>query len=75
MTTMSSESVCQVSRSWVDVGSFYTLLFLFLRFLQRQFGIFWIYHRIVSCHSLEVFIFIYLFIVMFLLHVKMTENP
>ena len=26
-TTISSESVCQVARSWVDVGSFHTLLF------------------------------------------------
>jgi hypothetical protein len=26
-TTMSSESLCQVSRSWVDVGSFHTRLF------------------------------------------------
>jgi hypothetical protein len=25
-TTMSSESVCQVARSWVDVGSFHTRL-------------------------------------------------
>jgi hypothetical protein len=25
-TTMSSESVCQVSRSWVEVGSFHTCL-------------------------------------------------
>jgi len=24
---MSSESVCQVARSWVDVGSFHTCLF------------------------------------------------
>jgi hypothetical protein len=24
---MSSESVCQVARSWVDVGSFHTRLF------------------------------------------------
>jgi hypothetical protein len=26
-TTMSSESVCQVARSWVDMGSFHTRLF------------------------------------------------
>jgi hypothetical protein len=26
-TSMSNESVCQVSRSWVDVGSFHTRLF------------------------------------------------
>jgi hypothetical protein len=26
-TTMSTESVCQVARSWVDVGSFHTRLF------------------------------------------------
>ena len=26
-TAMSSESVCQVALSWVDVGSFYTRLF------------------------------------------------
>jgi hypothetical protein len=26
MTTMSSESVCSVARSWVDVGSFHTRL-------------------------------------------------
>jgi hypothetical protein len=43
---MSSESVCQVARSWVDVGSFHKRLFIiFMIFLQRQSGIFWIYLR------------------------------
>jgi hypothetical protein len=29
---MSSESLCQVARSWVDVGSFHTRLFLVVYF-------------------------------------------
>jgi hypothetical protein len=29
---MSSESVCQVARSWVEVGSFHTRLFGVVRF-------------------------------------------
>jgi hypothetical protein len=48
---MSSESVCQVARSWVDVGSFHTRLFIFLWFVQRQSGIFWMYPRTRIYHS------------------------
>jgi hypothetical protein len=43
---MSSESVCQVARSWVDVGSFRTCLVVLFMILQYQFGIFWIHRRI-----------------------------
>jgi hypothetical protein len=35
-TTMYSEPVCQVARSWVDVGSFHMRLFLFLWFLTAS---------------------------------------
>jgi hypothetical protein len=42
---MSSESVCQVARSWVDVGSSNTRLFIIFMILQRQSGIFWTYPR------------------------------
>jgi hypothetical protein len=33
---MSSESVCQVARSWVDVGSFYKRLFLRFMILKAS---------------------------------------
>jgi hypothetical protein len=36
---MSRESVCQVSRSWVDVGSFYTRLFRVVYFARLSPGI------------------------------------
>jgi hypothetical protein len=42
---MSSESVCQVARSWVDVGSFNTGLFIIFMILPPQSGIFSIYLR------------------------------
>jgi hypothetical protein len=39
---MSSESVYQVARSWVDVGSFHKRLVVTFMTLHRQSGIFWI---------------------------------
>jgi hypothetical protein len=34
---MSSESVCQVARSWVDVGSFYTRLVMrYMKFYSAR---------------------------------------
>jgi hypothetical protein len=43
---MSSELVCQVARSRVDVGSFHTRLVVRFMILQHQSGIFCIYPRI-----------------------------
>jgi hypothetical protein len=42
---MSSESVCQVARSWVDVGSFHTRLVVRFMIFKRQSGRFWIQPR------------------------------
>jgi hypothetical protein len=50
---MSSESVCQVASSWVDVGSFHTRLVVRFLVLQRQSGIFWIHPRISQEHLSE----------------------
>jgi hypothetical protein len=45
-TTMSSDSVCQVAHSWVDVGRFNTRLVVRFMVLQHQSRIFWIHpHR------------------------------
>jgi hypothetical protein len=42
---MSSESVCQVARRWVDVGSFHTRLAVRFMIFTAYSGIFWIYPR------------------------------
>jgi hypothetical protein len=41
MTTVSSESVCRVARSWVEVDSFYKRLVVRFMNLQRQYVLFW----------------------------------
>jgi hypothetical protein len=52
---MSSESVCQVARSWVDVGSFSHAFSGEVYDLQRQSGIFWIDPRIQEhSHSSQI---------------------
>jgi hypothetical protein len=43
---MYSEPVCQVTRSWVDVGSFHTRLFGSCISLSPQSGNFWVHPRI-----------------------------
>jgi uncharacterized membrane protein len=55
---MSSESVCQFARSWVDVGSFYTRLVVRFMILQRQYGIFWIHPRICCLISVNCWVLI-----------------
>jgi hypothetical protein len=49
---MSSESVCQVARSWVEVGTFFTRLVVRFIILQRQSGIFWI-DPCISPHAMK----------------------